>query len=243
MVLGGVGGCGGSDSQAAVCSTTAALPAVKYDITKSRFAFGGKPVMTVQPDGSVLWTGPDGVLSIAPYGFSSASLDSGALESSLSPATTDYATEVAYARDYYVAMGVRACEVVAGPNIYSVLQRAVAGVLVAESIANATFDVDNQTTREDFYWPEVPASVVAGAVAFQQQLADPAALAAYKAKLPADAQGQGQVVIHHSDPAAAAFSPFQALFTYDVHTSGDAGDGNANLSFSVAGTPVVIPWS
>jgi hypothetical protein len=80
--------------------------------------------------------------------------------------------------------------------------------------AFARFDTNDQTTFETFYWPEIPADVVTQARAFHDQLAAPGALAEYKAKLPADAQGDGHVVIHHR--AGGSSLPFTAVTTYDT---------------------------
>jgi hypothetical protein len=72
-------------------------------------------------------------------------------------------------------------------------------------------------------------------------------LAAYKAKLPADAQGQGQVLIHHT--SAGSSSPFHAAVTYDVvqtEPPSDSGGislgGEADLSFDPNGNPVTTAW-
>jgi hypothetical protein len=81
------------------------------------------------------------------------------------------------------------------------LVRGVDGILVSESNASARFNSADQTTQEGMYWPEIAASVVRDARAFRDRLADPARLAAYKALLPSDAQGDGQVVIHSASRA------------------------------------------
>jgi hypothetical protein len=219
------------------CPTNQALPGASYDITKSRFAFGGKPVETTVGTAAVRWSGPDGGVAIFSNGSEAGTLSADAPEGSLPPATTDFATAVAYARDYYVTMGLPACQAVPG-LIDSWVHRAINGIPVFESVASATFDIDNQTTSEQFYWPEIPANVVIAAIAFQQKISGPEGLAAYKSKLPEDAQGDGQVMIHHSVEFTC---PFQALTTYDVLTSGDAGDGDATLSFDADGNPVTLP--
>ena len=248
LVLAVVSACTGSSSDSpgpdgVGCPDGGGAGAVAYDISKSRFAFGGKPSMSTDPGGDVTWSGPDGGLTISPSGLAGAQLHSDAPENDLPPATTDFATEVAYARDYFATMGIPGCQVEAGSYAFSLLQRVVQGVSVVESVATARFDSDNTTTSEELYWPAIPASVVMAAVAFHEKLMEPKALDAYKRKLPRNAQGSGQVVIHHSDPAAAEFSPFASLTTYDVITIDDAGSGNANLSFDVDGNAVTLPWS
>jgi hypothetical protein len=88
-------------------------------------------------------------------------------------------------------------------------------VPVVDSIAFAQFDVDDQTTSEGFYWPEIPADVVTAALSLAKQLSDPAGLAAYKATLPADAQGNGSVQIRHTSGLLGT-GPFQAVAVYEV---------------------------
>jgi hypothetical protein len=101
---------------------------------------------------------------------------------------------------------------VAGPTT-AILERAIDGISVVESRGVAQFDVDDQTTSESCYWPEIPADVVSAARAFRDQLAAAGALAAFKAKLPADAQGDGSVVIHHH--VTGAPGAFVAVATYE----------------------------
>ena len=99
--------------------------------------------------------------------------------------------------------------------------------------------MNDQTTYESFFWPEIPANVVSAAIALQNQNADPNALAAYKAKLPADAQGQGRVVIHHT--SAGSLQPFQTAATYDVVETTPEDDGG-DLNFDQNGNPVTTAW-
>jgi len=207
------------------------------------------------------WTGPDGALGISSNGEALASLDGNAPEKDIPSLSGTEAMLTAYVRDYYVTMGVASCQIASsqivswsgggsgsstgdgGTTIVSGgvtlgLRRGLDGIPVVESLANAMFDIDYQTTSETFYWPEIPAEVVVAAVALRAKLADPQALAAYKAKLPKNAQGDGQVVIHHS---VVSFDPFQAVATYDVLMSGDAGDQNPDLSFDANGNAVTLP--
>ena len=74
---------------------------------------------------------------------------------------------------------------------------------------------------------------------FTEQTADPNTLAAYKTKLPADAQGQGRVVIHHTH--AGALSPFESAATYDVVQTTPLNDGS-DLNFDQDGNPVTTAW-
>jgi hypothetical protein len=139
-------------------------------------------------------------------------------------------------------MGVEPCQIAdtqveAGTDGYTIsLVRGVDGIAVGESIAYAKFDVNDQTTSEGLYWPSIPAETVASARAFRDLVADPVALAAYKAKLPATAQGNGVVIIHHSRcPPLSTSSAFQSGATYDV--SGGY-PWSASLSFDINGNPV-----
>jgi hypothetical protein len=251
---------------AAACFTGAALAGASYDVTKSRFAFGSVP-SPVDAGSLVRWTGSDGVVAIFSDGSEMASLNAGAPEADLPDWSTDTSALAAHVGDYWVSMGVATCQI-AGTGVDSSmggggsvdggvtytsavqntvgLQRVVDGISVVESVAVARFDVNDQTTSEAFYWPEIPAEVVSAAIALKNQLADPNALSAYKAKLPADAQGNGSVVIHHTN--AGSTSAFQALATYQVVTQdlGDGGEGDLFMAeddnFDADGNPATLPW-
>jgi len=252
----------GGDASAA-CPTDRALAGTAYDLSKSRFSFGGPPVKEVTAM-LTRWTGPDGALAIWPNGYEQATLNGNAPEKDLPPLSATPAELSSYIRQYYEGMGVADCQVatsqivawsasgsgaaggaggttVAAGDVTLGLSRALHGIPVLGSTALAVFDVDYRTTSEAFYWPEIPASVVEAAVAFQAKLAPPAALAAYKAKLPKDAQGDGEVVIHHSSGVAPQGGPFQAMTSYMVMKSGDAGDTNPELDFDQDGNPVTPP--
>ena len=222
----------GQTPSTAGCSLNGPLLGGSYDVTKSRFAFGTQP-MSTKVNGGVHWVGSDGALLINTNGSEGASLDANAPENSLPGWSSDASSLTAHVVDYWETMGVEGCQVAntsigqsvggggptdggtvtmfVGPaSVY--LGRGFDGVPVQDSFASATFDVDDQTTAESFYWPEIPAGVASAAVALKNQLADPTVLAAYKAKLPADAQGDGHVVIHHS--SMGWFGAFQAAALY-----------------------------
>jgi hypothetical protein len=188
-------------------------------------------------------------------------LNGGAHEENLPDWSSDQAALSAHVESYFESMGLASCQIAnttifggvggggaAGGSI-TVLQsqssvdvaRGISNIPVVESLANARFDSANQTTAETFYWPEIPADVVAAARAFHDQLANPTALAAYKAKLPLDAQGDGQVVIHHS--SAGSKPPFQSATTYDVLQTVNPvlGEGS-ELSFDANGNAVTTVW-
>jgi len=253
------GSSGGSPStDSAACASGSPLSGASYDITKSAFAFGSAPVEQ-SAGGLDRWVGSDGVVAISSNGSEMGIMNATAPESSLPDWSTDTSMLEAHASAYWVSMGVASCEIsgtgidtsvsgggsIDGGSFQNVsqnivtLQRGVQGVRVVESLAVARFDVDDQTTVENFYWPEIPADVVSTAIAFSSQLADPSALAAYKAKLPADAQGQGSVVVHHS--SSFSMSPFQAAATYDVIQTTPEDDGG-ELSFDQNGNPVTTVW-
>jgi hypothetical protein len=190
------------------------------------------------------------------------SLNGGAPEANLPDWSSDQAALSAHVESYFESMGLASCQI-ANTTIFGsaggggavnggtvavlqsqstvLLARGIANIPVVESLANARFDSANQTTAETFYWPEIPADVVAAARAFHDQLSDPTALAAYKAKLPSDAQGDGQVVIHHT--SAWSTSPFQSATTYDVLQTVNSLLGEASeLSFDPNGNPVTTIW-
>jgi hypothetical protein len=219
-----------SDSGAGDCAS-AGLLGTSYDVSKSRFAFGSVPV---QEPGSemVRYVGAHGAVAIFANGFATGIMNGGAPEASLADFSEEVPVLSAHVRDYFTSFGVRACQISstsvnAGSEGRKIqLGRAADGITVAESLAFARFDVDDETTVEGFYWPTIPDDVIASARTLRAALADPAALRAYKAKLPADAQGDGSVVIHHS--AASSAEPFESTVSYDV-------GGARAYSFDAAG--------
>jgi hypothetical protein len=249
-----------SAAQSASCQPGATLTGAAYDITKSKFAFGSMPSIE-SASGLVRWVGRDGVVAIFPGGMELGVMNAGAPESDLSDWSTDSAALSDHVIAYVGSMGVAPCQIAFHPINSTVsgggsidgsfvvtsaantvaLVRGVDGILVSESNASARFNSADQTTQEGMYWPPIAASVVRDARAFRDRLADPARLAAYKALLPSDAQGDGQVVIHHS--GGGTMSPFQAAATYDVaqSVSGMFGAGQ-EYSFDPNGNPVTTAW-
>jgi hypothetical protein len=242
------------------CTSGQPLAGAAYDVTQSKFAFGSAPV-AVDAGSLTRWTGREGVVAIFSDGSEMAILDATSTASGLPGWSGD---PVAKVTGYYEGMGVPPCEIAGtsetssaggggstagaanggAPSIVTVgqtsvgLDRAVDGIPVVESAAWATFDENGETTYEAFYWPEIPAEVVSAARAFQDQLAG--GLAAFKAKLPADAQGDGRVVIHHH--VAGAPGAFTAVAVYDtVQTTSDFS--GEELYFDPNGNPVSDTWS
>ena len=245
-------GCSGSaiDGSAAArdvtgCEVGAPLAGAAYDITKSRFAFGSTPAED-DAYGFVRWVGVDGVVGIEQSGGELGLLNGGAPEANLPDWSAETMALASHVTAYFATFGVSSCQignaqVDSGSDGRTVLlARSVDGINVAESLAYARFDNQDQSTSEGFYWPTIPADVVTNARAFQTMLADPTELAAYKALLPADAQGDGLVILHHTSSASTA--PFAAAATYDVDPPpGPLGFGST-LSFDAEGNPVSTSW-
>ena len=227
------------------CEVGAPLAGAAYDITKSRFAFGSTPSKD-DADGFVRWVGVDGVVGIEQSGGELGILNAGAPEASLPDWSADATSLASHVTAYFATFGVSSCQI-GNAQVHSgsdgrtvLLARSVDGINVAESLAYARLDNKDQSTSEGFYWPTIPADVVTSARAFQAMLADPTELAAYKAKLPADAQGDGLVILHHTSSSSTA--PFAAAATYDVEPPpGPLGRGST-LSFDAEGTPVSASW-
>jgi hypothetical protein len=229
-------------------------------VSKSRFAFGSKPTEQQAGGGLIRWVGSDGAVAIFPDGSEMASLDANAPESGLPGWNGTDSALFAHVSAYYESMGVQSCQI-AGPSFaygtggssgtgsssggttsnstIAGVSRAIDGVVVDSSLASAQFDVNDQTVYEAFYWPEIPADVVSTAVALHTKLSDPTQLAAYKAKLPADAQGDGKVVIHHSH--AGSPPPLQVVAVYTVIQTTPQNDGGA-LYFDANGAPVTLTF-
>jgi hypothetical protein len=238
-----------ASSGEASCSTSIALIGASYDLSKSRFAFGSTPTKEVVSATLVRWVGSDGDVAIESNGSEAGVMNGGAPQSTLASWSSDTSAVNAHASDYWVSMGVQRCQIGEVSDSYGAgdgtpaatprIARAIDGIAVVESLAVAHFDIDDQTTEESLYWPEIPADVVSAAVAFRSQVGTPAALAAYKAKLPSWAQGKGQIVIHHT--SQYSFTAFTAAATYDVTESTSQDDGGP-VSFDETGKRVTTTW-
>jgi len=226
---------GSGSAGATSCDVGAALTGVTYDVAKSKFAFGGTPTASPFPSGGTHYVGPHGAMLVDQLGYVLASMNSDAPENGLAGAAGDDAAIIQRVKDYFGTMGLDGCQITTpnilgsgggggptsgsggvttvGPRTVS-LSRAVDGIPVFHSIANAEFRAGDVTTNESMRWPTIPADVVAAARALRDQLKDPAKLAAYRAKLPANAQGDGQVVIAHTEFATAttAFTAVAAWY-------------------------------
>ena len=228
-------GCEGAQGDDAACED--GLAAGAYDIRTSRFAFGSPPVHSVEADLD-RWTGPHGTLVHFSSGAIAASLNGDAPR--LPAYSLDGEKVKAHTTAYFKSMGVADCQLLpatvsagggaGGPRLDASLIRGIDGIVVAESIATASFDEQGKTTYEAFFWPAIPADVVDEARRFRAELADPAKLAAFKAKLPEEARGDGQVTIHHNPTGSP--DPFAAIVTWDTLA------GPSPLSFDTEGRPL-----
>jgi hypothetical protein len=244
FVLALLGGCSSKSTAAAPtgsgtagatsCDPGAALTGMTYDVGKSKFAFGGTPAASPFPSGGTHYIGPHGAMLIDQYGYVSATMNGDAPENGLADFAGDDAAILQHAKDYFGAMGLDGCQITtpsvlsggsgSGSSSGSVtvstsrtlsMNRAVDGIPVFNSMANAEFRAGDVTTFEAVRWPTISADVVSAARALRDQLKDPAKLAAYRAKLPANAQGDGQVVIEHTGFSTAA-TPFVAVAAWYV---------------------------
>jgi hypothetical protein len=228
-----------------LCAAGAPLSGATYDLARSRFVFGSTPTR-MDEFGLVRWVGDHGVVAIEPSGGEIGEMNGGAPEVGLPDWSSDPAALEAHARAYFASFGVASCQapsaqVLDGSSGRTIsLLRSVDGINIGESSAYARFNSQDQSTSEGFYWPMIPADVVTSARALHERLADPAQLAAYKTKLPTDAQGDGVVNLHHT--SAASTSPFAAAATYDVYASGGQLGLGSTLSFDADGNPVANAW-
>lgn len=213
-----------------------ALAGVAYDVSKSRFAFGSAPTREDDDDGTVRWSGVHGVLTLRRLGQVFASTNGGAPESSLPEWSDDPDALTAHVRAYFVALGVPECQIERAQVNAGSLGRTIAlargfdGIGVIESHAWARMNSADQTTVEGFHWPTIPAEYVSAAMRLRDDLAEPSALETFKAKLPANARGDGRVVVHHTT------QPFASAFVYAV--TWDTYAAGAPMSFDRNGREV-----
>jgi hypothetical protein len=262
-VPGSAGGDSGSTSAVArtSCDPGQTLTGATYDLSKSRFAFGSTPTPE-QVSTMTRWVGSDGVVAIESCGSEQGIMNAGAPEENLPDWNSDPTALAAHVRDYFVSMGVDPCQIASdgvtgfGSGVCSAdgsscqpsagssmidFARGVDGIRVVESRGYARFNVNDQTTSESLYWPTISADTVTSARSFAAQLADPSALAVYKAGLPSNAQGDGGVVIHHSSCMYPS-SPFQSAATYDVLQDSPSGMMRTMVSFDAQGNRVATLW-
>ena len=185
-------------------------------------------------------------------------MNAGAPETDLPDWSSDGEALAAHVTAYFGSMGVATCQISGAEGTYSAggggavggdatfmaasqtnvgLVRAIDGIPIVESRAFARFDTNDQTTYETFYWPTIPADGRGARLPRSARRAG--ALAAYKAKLPADAQGDGRVVIHHRMGGSSL--PFTAVATYDTMQMTPEDDGG-DLSFDPDGNSVIETW-
>lgn len=237
----------------ASCVGLGPLAGAVYDVSKSRFAFGSTPARE-DSAGMTRFVGDHGVVAIFTCGAATGLMNADAPELARPDWSTDTNLLIIHTLDYFAALGVEGCQVARtdvhpevatgqATQVSIALSRAVDGIPVAESSAYARFDVDDQTTSEGLYWPAIPAETVAAAKALRDQLADPGALAAYRAKLPAVAQGAGVVTIHHTSGSFGCDAPITAMATYDVGYGNADGGGGGTLSFDASGVSVATSQS
>lgn len=169
-----------------LCTAGAPLSGAPYDLARSRFAFGSTPTRRDE-FGLVRWVGDHGVVAIESSGGEIGEMNSGAPEVVLPDWSNDPAALETHVRAYFASFGVAACQspsaqILDDPFGRTVsLLRSVDGVTIAESLAYARLNSQDQSTGEGFYWPMIPADVVTSARALHDRLADPARLAAFKA--------------------------------------------------------------
>jgi hypothetical protein len=235
-----------ASSAAVGCEPGSALQGATYDTSKSRFAFGSMPTKSVA-GGMVRWVGTDGVVAINATGAELGIMNAGAPETNLADWSGDPAALQAHVSEYFAGMGVQTCQI-SSPDVLGGsdgsrtidLARGIKGIPVSESNAYARFNTADQSTSEGFYWPTIPSDTVAAAQSLSARVADAASLAIYQALLPANAQGAGHVVIHHT--SAFSTAEFRSEATYDVQLPGGSLGGGATASFDSQGNLVVSDW-
>jgi hypothetical protein len=92
----------------------------------------------------------------------------------------------------------------------SLIFRRVSGIRVADSYAWARLNSDGSVREEKLFWPELPASVLADALALQAAASNPN----FEASLPPHCPVSPGVVIHHSP--GEWDGQFSAVATFDT---------------------------
>lgn len=222
----------GTTSAAASCDETAGA---KWSLEKSRFAFGGTPV----EDHPGHWTGPTGA-GAGGGNFALFSLNGDSPDRNRPDFSADPEVMQTHVTEYLEGFGIQRCQIassnvgasgggggpVGGPftpapsHLTISLTRAIDGIVVSESNAYAMLDDEDKSTSESLFWPALTPEVIAAAKALRTRLADPATLAAYRAKFTNtyEYRTEGAVTIHHT--LAFGDEPLKFWASYDTMTTG-----------------------
>jgi hypothetical protein len=157
----------------------------------------------------------------------------------------------AHVRAYFVSLGAQECQIArtyvtsgsSGRRTIH-LARAIESVQVVESISYAQINSNDESDVEGIYWPAIPQPAIDAARAFRDSIATAEGLAAYKAKLPSNARGDGTLALHHTSAVqlpGSAPKEFVAMTTWEVLLD-DAGTSAVPTSFDVNGAKVDIRW-
>jgi len=95
---------------------------------------------------------------------------------------------------------------------FSVINRAIHGIAVPDSVAWVQMNAKGEVVAEAVYWPRIPGAVVRQAQAFAASLAGEGA--AYRAKLPPEVP-DGQVTIRHASVTMQSADPLPVV-AFDV---------------------------
>ncbi len=115
----------------------------------------------------------------------------------------------------------------------TVVNRAIAGVHVAESFAWAMFNRDDDVVFEQVWWPDLPSDMLDQIAAFKAALTK----SEFRNALPSHLQAvTGRLTIHHSMPTG---DKWQARVTYDIHEKAP----ERHHYFDLSGAEVDLRWN
>lgn len=203
------------------------IPGYRHTFANSRFAVGA--TAAVEDKGGVRrYTGEDGVFLEWTNGFAHGIPNATASSKAAAPLSYDSATHSARTLAYFKAGGLpqdqigdvaittlikQTGEVATGKQLSrellgytTVIHRKIDEVLVAESVAWARFNINDDVVAEQVWWPELPPSLHDEISQFKAVLADPAQEVALRSKLPPAVAGKsGALAVHHARPVGQAW--------------------------------------
>lgn len=126
---------------------------------------------------------------------------------------------------------------------YSLLERVVDGVPVADSFAWARFNADDEIVEEELYWPDLPSALHSQISEFKQKLADPQQAAALDEAIARSQPGLGNtekalVVFHTNAVSSLPPSAGVAVNVLPVTTRGGKSGRRPTLQFDITGARV-----
>lgn len=225
----------------AATAVAAVIPGYQHTLAQSRFRIG-TPVAVDENDAHIeRWRGPFGAFAVDPSNFAAMGIPDA--DAPVGPYGLSESAHNALVLAYFENAGIPANQIAgvhatstmtgggsasdpsssmptANVSFNTVLSRSINGIPVVDSVAWAKMNTNGDVDMETVFWPDIDATVAAGAAALAAQLADPTRVAHYKSTIGAASTDTGGVAIRHS--TYTVHQPVTCYVSYDVVLAGSA---------------------